>query len=583
MKTLNPLSEPDKLASLIRVAGGSLPADTVIRGASVYNVFTGQLEPPGDLAIFDRYIAGFGPMGSYKGREVIEVLGYLVPGFIDSHVHIESSMASPQSLSCLLAECGVTTAAADPHEIVNVVGLKGLDYFLQVSQNLPMDFIYALPSCVPASDLEKGGATVTADELKSYYQRPRVFGLGEVMNYPGVIGANHEVMAKIASARAHDSIIDGHAPHVSGLAMNAYRAAGITSCHEASTAAEAKERLAKGLWLMIREGTAARNLNGLWPAVTKHNSRFCLLATDDRHAQDLVSQGSINHLVRLAQSLSPELLPEILNMATWNAADYFGLRDRGAISPGFLADLALYPDLISWKPQFVYKSGIRVFPLENETGFTATDYGGILTGTVQLGPLDISSLKVPAHGSKVRVIGLRPGQIITDSLLMSWPAKDGFYESSAEYELVKMAVFNRYGGDGKAKVGFLKGLGLKAGAMAQTVSHDSHQLVAAGVSDEDIILAAQTVADLGGGLAMVRGGRVLGSLPLPLGGIMSHEPVRKIARDLTALAGCGRELGITDGDPFLTLGFMSLPVIPELKLTTAGLIENFKVVPLVHP
>jgi adenine deaminase len=580
--TIDDFKEEEKLSAFIKAAAGRIPADLVIRGSRIFNVFTGQIFV-GDLAVSQGKIAGLGPAGSYDAPEIVEEGGFLFPGFIDSHLHIESSMASPQSLAVLLAGCGVTTAVADPHEIVNVAGLAGLDYFLAVSQDLPMDFFFVLPSCVPATDLEKGGATVTARDLKKYFAHPRVLGLGEMMNYPGVIWTDPEVIKKISAAARNGSLIDGHSPEVTGLDLNAYRAAGISSDHEATTLEEANERLSLGFRLMIREGTAARNLKALWPAVTEHNSRFCLWATDDRHAQDLVSEGSINYLVRLAQGMAPDRLAMIINMASINAAEYFGLKDRGALAPGYLADMALYDDLLSWQPRKVWKRGKLVSPGQFAPQTPAVSDKALLN-SLHIAKLQKASLKVPAIGSQVRVIGLRPGEIVTDSLIMSWEPKNGFYEANPEQNILKIAVWNRYDGDGQAKVGFLKGLGLKAGALAQTISHDSHQLVAAGVKDEDILLAAQKVIDLNGGLAAAKDDQILGSLALPLGGLMSHEPVAQIARALEAIGTAIRPWGISpDMDPFLVLGFMSLPVIPHLKLTSSGLVENFKFVPVVLP
>jgi adenine deaminase len=568
------------------VAQGRAQPDWVIRGPRIFNVFTGDFSV-GELAIWEDRIAGVAPVGSFQGSRVLETEGFLVPGFIDSHLHIESSMASPQALAPLLLENGVTAAVADPHEIVNVAGTRGLDYFLAAADLASLDYFLTLPSCVPATSLERGGAEVQAADLRPYFGHPRVVGLGEMMNYPGVLTGAAEVLAKLSLALSQGSLIDGHAPQVSGLQLGAYRAAGISSDHEAATAQEGRERLEMGFWLMIREGTAARNLKSLWPAVTQKNARFCLLATDDRHARDLVQEGSVNHLVRLAQSLTPDWLPEILSMATLNAAQRLGLSDRGALAPGYLADLALYEDLASWVPRKVWKNGRLVVDgeyLAPRTPSPAPPGEAELSSGLRLAPLSLESLKVPATGSRVRVIGLTPGQLVTESLTLAWPAQAGFFEANPELGVVKMATWNRYGGDGRAQVGFLKGLGLRRGALAQSVSHDSHHLVAAGVADEDILLAAQAVIDLGGGLALALEGQVISSLALPLGGLMSHAPVREIARALAEMAIQGGRLGLPpDLDPFLSLGFMSLPVIPKLKLTVAGLIEDFQVVGLVLP
>ncbi|MDR1921419.1 MAG: adenine deaminase [Candidatus Adiutrix sp.] len=566
------------LERLIDVAQKREAAELVIKNAKFFNVFTGRFVD-GDVAVDGGYIAG---TGRYEGLNEFDAAGaYLTPGFFDGHVHIESGMASPGEFARILAACGTTTIIADPHEIANVAGAAGIEYILEATEAAPVNVYVMLPSCVPATPLERGGAKLDAADLARFMDHPRVLGLGEMMNFPGVLSKDPEVMAKLRLAGGRR--IDGHAPGLSGPALAAYAAAGVRNDHECSSAAEASERLALGLAVMLREGSAARNLLHLLPAVTPDTAPFCFMATDDRHPEDLLGQGSINHLVRLAVKDGRLNLSAILKLATLNGPRHFGLTELGAVAPGYRADLALFPDLENFRPARVWKDG----RLAAENGRCLYEAGAVDEGKIRaglkLGPISLDSFKIPARGPHVRVMGLIPGELTTEHLILSPAAVDGCYVAEPEADLVKAAVFERYKGDGRHGLGFLKGLGLKKGALASTVAHDSHNLVVAGANDADMLAAAEEIRRIGGGLAVVENKQVLGSLPLPLGGLMSDRPMEEIRAKLARMQEAARGLGLREGhDPFMTLAFMSLPVIPKLKLTEAGLVdvEKFAVVPL---
>jgi adenine deaminase len=569
--------DPAQRKALIEAALGRVPAELVIKGAQVYNPFDGEFHR-GDLAVTAGRVAG---LGAYRGTIEIEANGaYLVAGFIDSHVHIESSMAGPLEFSKCISSYGTTTVVADPHEIANVAGMAGLSWLIEGTESLPVNVFVMAPSCVPATSLEKGGGVITASDIESLLKMPRVLGLAEMMNFPGVLSANPEVLGKMTEA----PVVDGHAPGLSGAPLAAYVGAGITTDHECILPEQATERLLMGQHVLLRQGTAAKNLLSLLPAVTPMNSRFCHLATDDRHAQDLHLSGSINYLVALALRASGIPRPAILNMATINAAEHYGLRDLGALTPGKIADMALYPDLYDFKPLKVWKAGKLVAENGRSKFETPAIDGRALRNTVKLGPLRAEDLAIKATGPNIRVIGVVPGQIVTEHLVMSVPPVKGLYEADPDKDLCKLAVWGRYGQQKPPATGFIWGLGLRRGALASTVSHDSHNLVAAGVSDQDLLACAAELERVGGGLALSLGGRVIASLPLPLGGLMSDLSLSEISARLDDLRMKGAELGFTqDFDPFMTLSFMSLPVIPSLKLTCEGLVDvqAFGYVPVV--
>lgn len=565
---------------LIDVAMGRERADLAIKNARVFNAFTGEFTA-GDVAVADGRVAA---VGSYEGRVGFDARGaYLTPGLFDGHVHIESGMASPQEFTRALAACGTTAIAADPHEIANAAGAAGIRYILEATEGAPVTVYVMLPSCVPATPLEMGGAALKAADLAPFLQHPRVLGLGEMMNYPGVVNKDPEVLAKLRLApNLH---VDGHGGDLTGPALAAYAAAGAQNDHECVTVQEARERLAVGMAVMLREGSATHNLLDLLPAVTPLNSRFCFFATDDRHPADLVGQGHINYLLRLAVTKGGLDVPTALQMATLNGPRHFGLTDMGAVAPGYRADLALFPDLGTFRPSHVWQGGVLVAEGGQCLKRPHAANESMVRRGLHLRKVRLADLKVKATGPNLRVIGLVPGQVVTERLVMRPEPRGGEYVSDPAADLVKVAVLERYRGSGHIGLGFLKGLGLSAGAIGSTVAHDSHNLVVAGADDGDMLACIEEIERLGGGLAVVRGGRAVWSLPLPLGGLLSDLPMAEIAAKLAQGQEAARALGLGEGhDPFMTLAFMSLPVIPQLKVTENGLVdvEKFTVVPLVY-
>jgi adenine deaminase len=560
---------------LVDAALGRCMADLVLKNVNVFNVFTGTFSL-GDVAVSGGYIAG---VGKYSGRTELDLSGkYLTPGFIDGHVHIESAMVSPSQFACAVVPKGTTTVVADPHEIANVSGLEGIRYMLRASEQIPLNVYVMLPSCVPATDLEHSGATLTAQDLKEFIDDPRVLGLGEMMDYPGVIHKRDEVMQKLKLAQG--KLVDGHAPGLSGKELTAYIAAGIRSDHECVSVREATERLSQGMYVMLREGSAAKNLLNLLPAVNAYTVRRCLFATDDRHPEDLIVQGHINHMVKLAIAAGTNVA-WVLQMATINAAAYFGIRDLGAVAPGYRADLLVFNNLDDWQPDMVFKDG----QLAAQKGkslfmnFFAEDKP--VRNVLCLGTVTKEKLKLPAHSRRARVIGLVPNQLVTRALELSVPIADGEFVADPANEILKLAVWERHKGTGNVGVGLLQGLGLKRGAIASTIAHDSHNLVVVGADDDNMLLAVQEMERIQGGIVITDQGKVLGSLPLPIAGLMTDQDIGWVQKELAKLQEIARGLGVkADYDPFMTMAFLSLPVIPRLKLTDVGLVDaaTFKVV-----
>lgn len=562
---------------LIETARGTVKAELVLKNAQVFNVFTGEFLK-GDVAIVDGHIAG---VGKYEGVEELDLDGkYLTPGFIDGHVHIESSMLSPSEFARAILPTGTTTIVADPHEIANVAGMKGIEYILDATENIPLSVYVMLPSCVPASNLENSGAELLAHDLEKYMQHPRVLGLGEMMNYPGVIFQDEKVIEKLKLAK-HKKI-DGHAPGVSGRDLMAYAAAGIKSDHECVTAEQAMDRLRAGMHVMIREGSAAKNLLNLLPAINRYTSQFCLFAADDRHPADLIAEGHVNHMVHLAVRAGVDL-PTVLQMATINAASYFNLEEIGAIAPKYKADILVFDDLENWTPSLVLKNGI-VVAKNGKALFESQDIADkAMKATMHLAEIDKKKLRIPAPTSKARVIGLVPHQIVTKALEKEVDRVDNSFVTNIAEDILKLAVFERHNNLGNIGVGLVHGFGLKRGAIASTVAHDSHNLIVIGTNDEDILTAANALKEIQGGIAVVCDGKVLDTLALPIGGLMSDQDVHTVAEKVENLKTLAYSLGVSESyDPFLTLAFLSLPVIPELKLTDLGLVDGnaFKVVPV---
>lgn len=565
----------NKLKRRLQAARGEVAADLVLTGGWVANVYTGEWQRK-DVALFDGIIVG---LGDYDGPRMAVPGQYILPGLIDGHLHLESSMLTPSQLARALLPLGTTTVVADPHEIANVWGTAGLDYLLAASDGLPLDLFFMLPSCVPASPLETSGARLEAADLKKYRQHPRVLGLAEVMNFPGLISGDTGLLKKIALFP--QGPVDGHAPLLSGKALNAYRLAGIGSDHECTRLAEAREKLGMGFYLMVREGSLAKNLADLLPAVTPATLRRCLLVTDDCHPEDLLKVGHLNHLLKKAVSLGLDPLQALI-MATLNPAEYFRLRDRGAVAPGLKADLVVINDLHDFRIDKVLKNGRLLVDQGRLLPESAWPDHSPPTYPFQVKIPPLNSLSPPATGELVKIIGLIPGQLLTDKLILPAPLRDGRLVTDPGRDLLKLAVVERHRGTGNLGLGLVKGFGLKKGALASTVAHDSHNIIVVGADEADMLQAVEHLVALQGGLAVVAGGRVLADLPLPIAGLISPAPLEEVAAGFARLKAAYRSLGGDLPDPFMALSFLALPVIPELKLTDLGLVDvgRFEIVPL---
>lgn len=567
----NKILSNDQIKEMILAARGDLAPDLVLKNARIVNVFTKEIES-GDVAIKDGYIVG---IGEFDGEEEIDIGGRIIcPGLIDGHIHIESSMISPSEFAGAVAPHGTTAVIADPHEIANVAGEEGIRYMLEASAGLPVDIFFMLPSCVPATPLDESGAELSADELEPFYKEERVAGLAELMNSFGTVRADEEIIRKIQGANSYGKRIDGHAPFLTGKDLNAYITAGVRSDHECSSAEEAIEKLKLGQFIMIREGTAARNLEALLPLFDDKYCDRCMLVTDDKHGSDLIDNGHIDYIIRKAIRAGKDPLNAI-KMATLNAAMYFGLKDRGAIAPGYIADIIVLSDLEDFTVEKVFKNGrLTVDGGKNVRAINSPlidkeKYPRVFN-SFNLREIKPSDLEIRDEGTKKRVIKVIPGQILTEELIVESSSK----QAEPDKDIIKLAVIERHKGTGHTGVGFVSGYGLKKGAIASSVAHDSHNLIVAGCTDDDMALAANTVRENGGGLAVVCDGKVLSSLPLPIGGLMCEMNVNDVEDILRVMKEQARQLGVNEGiDPFMTLAFTALPVIPKLRLLTQGVVD----------
>ena len=567
----NKILSNDQIKEMILAARGDLAPDLVLKNARIVNVFTKEIES-GDVAIKDGYIVG---IGEFDGEDEIDIGGRIIcPGLIDGHIHIESSMISPSEFAGAVAPHGTTAVIADPHEIANVAGEEGIRYMLEASAGLPVDIFFMLPSCVPATPLDESGAELSADELEPFYKEERVAGLAELMNSFGTVRADEEIIRKIQGANSYGKRIDGHAPFLTGKDLNAYITAGVRSDHECSSAEEAIEKLKLGQYIMIREGTAARNLEALLPLFDDKYCDRCMLVTDDKHGSDLIDNGHIDYIIRKAIRAGKDPLNAI-KMATLNAAMYFGLKDRGAIAPGYIADIIVLSDLEEFTVEKVFKNGrLTVDGGKNVRAINSPlidkeKYPRVFN-SFNLREIKPSDLEIRDEGTKKRVIKVIPGQILTEELIVESSSK----QAEPDKDIIKLAVIERHKGTGHTGVGFVSGYGLKKGAIASSVAHDSHNLIVAGCNDDDMALAANTVRENGGGLAVVCDGKVLSSLPLPIGGLMCEMNVNDVEDILRVMKEQARQLGVNEGiDPFMTLAFTALPVIPKLRLLTQGVVD----------
>ncbi len=554
-------------SSLLAAARGERPADVLLQGGMVANVLTAELERV-DVAVAGGRVVGLGT--DYGASHVVVGSGrFLLPGYLDAHVHIESSLATPPEFARAVVPRGTTTVVCDPHEIANVHGLAGIDYMLRSSQGLPLSVLVMASSCVPATPMGTAGAQLDAGDLTSLLAHDRVLGLAEVMNFPGVIGGHPDVLAKIDAFRGRP--IDGHAPGVRGAPLNAYIVGGPLSDHECTTPEEALEKLRRGLWLFLREATNARNLRDLVPTLTPQNRRRVALCTDDRQPPDLLDEGGIDHMLRVLVESGIEPL-EALRLATLNPAEYFGLRDRGAIAPGRRADVVVVSDLHSFAAEEVFVGGEPVARSGEALPWNLPAPPTPPPPSMQV-PWDRVDLSIPARGDRVRVIRVVPDQIVTDAILTPPRVVDGLVAADPVRDLMKIAVIERHTGSGRVGLGLVHGMGLTEGALASTVAHDHHNLIVVGADDRSMLSAARAVASGGGGLAVARGDAILSALPLPVGGLMSDRPMEAVRLGLEAVIEAARGLGSDLHDPFMALSFLGLEVIPTLKITDRGLVD----------
>ncbi|MDY7040847.1 MAG: adenine deaminase [Chloroflexota bacterium] len=565
------------LSEMIQVARGEVAADVLLKNAKIVNVFSGEIHE-GHVAIAHSRIVG---MGDYQAKQEINLAGhYLCPGFIDAHVHIESSMVSVPQFTRAVLPRGTTSVVADPHEIANVLGLDGIRYMLESSKYNPLSVYFTLSSCVPATEMETSGSRLRAFDIFPYFTEKWVVGLAEMMNYPGVLFRDLDVLDKLKVAQRHGKRVDGHAPGLTGRDLAAYIAAGVSSDHECTTLEEAREKLRMGMYIMIREASGAHNLLDLLPLVAPANSRHCMFVTDDRHPADLMDEGHMDHLIRMAIHAGLDPVSAI-QMATINPAEYYALSDKGAIVPGRRADLVVFDNFEEFHIEKVFRGGQLVAEGGDILPTVAPSRHVPVRSSVNI-TWDGVNLEVPADGSRLRVIEIVPHQIITRQRVEEATVNDGLVVSDVERDLLKIAVIERHLASGRCAVGFVRGFGLKRGALASSVAHDSHNIIVVGTNDRDMLTAVREIEVMRGGLVAVDHGQVKTRLPLPIAGLMSDQPIEVVRNQMDGLLAAAQDMGSSCPDPFMTLSFLALPVIPELKLTDQGLVDvnQFQFVPL---
>lgn len=556
------------LKELIAAAKGEKPVDCLFTNARIINVFSNEIISS-HIAVSGGFIVG---IGDYPAIKTVDLKNrYVAPGFIDAHVHIESSMTSVAEFAKAIVCKGTTTVIADPHEIANVMGTAGLDYMLQASENLPVNIFFTLPSCVPATNMETAGADLSPEIIKPYLKHTRIVGLGEMMNFPGVIFRDDAVIQKITDTLAHNKPVDGHSPGLTGKDLNAYIAAGILSDHECISADEALEKLRLGMHIMIREGTGAKNLDDLLSVVNEKTAHRIMWCTDDRHPDDICKEGHVDFIIRkaIASGLDPITAIQI---GTINPARYFGQKKLGAIAPGRKADLVVFTDLQNINAEEVYTSGQLVAAGGNviKEGISNGLAHCPSTMNVKTGAFDFT---IPAEKEKIRIIELVSGQVITRQRIDRVTITDQLAVSDSSRDILKIAVIERHKGTGNIGKAFVSGFGLTSGALASSVAHDSHNIIVVGTCDEDMIAAVRRIVEMNGGLAVVDDQKVVADIPLPIAGLMSTKPLKDVRSRIDIMINAARALGASVSDPFMSLSFLALPVIPELKLTDKGLFD----------
>ncbi|MCZ8497153.1 adenine deaminase [Priestia megaterium] len=569
------------LKKQLAVANKKTLADLVVKNGKIIDVFTLSIIEA-DIAIADGVIVG---IGQYDGNNVVDAKGkYISPTFIDGHVHIESSMVTPKEFSKLLVPRGVTTVVTDPHEIANVSGKSGIEFMLQNSDSIPLDVFVNLPSSVPATPFESSGAVLKAADLAPFFSHSRVLGLAEVMDFPAVRDGDDDMLDKLQAANDANGVIDGHGSGLDATGVNIYRTANISTDHECVTAEEAIERIQRGMYVLIRQGSVAKDLKQLLPAVNERNARRFLFCTDDKHLDDLLTEGSIDYNVRFAIELGLDPLIAI-QMASLNAAECYGLKDRGAVAPGYKADFILLDDLTDISAAHVYQNGELI--AENGEMLSVQeeqiDLPTELMNSVHLKEFSIKKLTIPLQHNRANIIEINPNSLLTNHIVEEVQVKQNEFQPSVENDQLKMAVVERHHLTGNIGLGIVKGFQLKDGAIATTIAHDSHNIVAVGTNDEDLAKAIAAIEEIGGGIVIIKDNEVIGSLPLSIGGLMSPHPYNEVNSLLKQLHGALHELDISQKfNPLLTLSFLSLPVIPCLKLTDKGLfnVKEFKHIPV---